>query len=154
MASPSPLFRCWLCPKGLITDHYESMFSTNVAWEPMILFLYPESKAHAANMGPIWGRQDPGGPHVGPMIIAIWVYTNWPILISKLFYELLLIMYISYVNNTLFSFITGIISTIWCYIKHNTTSGIGLTIIQHKTSYFKKSTMLGITRCTDPSMRV
>ena len=24
------------------------------------------------NMGPIWGRQDPGGPHVGPMNFAIW----------------------------------------------------------------------------------
>ena len=24
-------------------------------------------------MGPIWGRQDPGGPHVGPMSLAIWV---------------------------------------------------------------------------------
>ena len=24
-------------------------------------------------MGPIWGRQDPGGPHVGPMNFAIWV---------------------------------------------------------------------------------
>ena len=23
-------------------------------------------------MGPIWGRQDPGGPHVGPMNHAIW----------------------------------------------------------------------------------
>ena len=23
-------------------------------------------------MGPIWGRQDPGGPHVGPMNMAIW----------------------------------------------------------------------------------
>ena len=23
-------------------------------------------------MGPIWGRQDPGGPHVGPMNIASW----------------------------------------------------------------------------------
>ena len=22
--------------------------------------------------GPIWGRQDPGGPHVGPMNFAIW----------------------------------------------------------------------------------
>ena len=27
-----------------------------------------------ANMGPIWGRQDPGGPHVGLMNLAIWVY--------------------------------------------------------------------------------
>ena len=34
---------------------------------------YPDSKAHGANMGPIWGRQDPGGPHVGPMSFAIWI---------------------------------------------------------------------------------
>ena len=32
----------------------------------------PDSKVHGANMGPIWGRQDPGGPHVGPMNFAIW----------------------------------------------------------------------------------
>ena len=32
----------------------------------------PDSKVHVANMGPIWGRQDPGGPHVGPMNFAIW----------------------------------------------------------------------------------
>ena len=25
-------------------------------------------------MGPTWGRQDPGGPHVGPMNLAIWVW--------------------------------------------------------------------------------
>ena len=34
---------------------------------------YPDRKVHEANMGPIWGRQDPGGPHVGPMNFAIWV---------------------------------------------------------------------------------
>ena len=41
--------------------------------EPCIKFLIssrymchnPNSKVHGANMGPIWGRQDPGGPHVG-----------------------------------------------------------------------------------------
>ena len=33
----------------------------------------PDSKVHGANMGPIWGQQDPGGPHVGPMNLAIWV---------------------------------------------------------------------------------
>ena len=32
----------------------------------------PDSKVHGANMGPIWGWQDPGGPHVGPMNFAIW----------------------------------------------------------------------------------
>ena len=32
----------------------------------------PDSKVHGAIMGPIWGRQDPGGPHVRPMNFAIW----------------------------------------------------------------------------------
>ena len=32
----------------------------------------PDSKVHGANMGPIWGRQDPAGSHVGPMNFAIW----------------------------------------------------------------------------------
>ena len=34
--------------------------------------IIPDSKVHGANMGPIWGRQDPGGPHIGPMNFAIW----------------------------------------------------------------------------------
>ena len=44
-------------------------------------FLYhhnPDSKVHGDNMGPIWDRQDPGGPHVGPMNFAIWeCYVEW-----------------------------------------------------------------------------
>ena len=41
----------------------------------------PDSKVHGSNMGPIWGRQEPGGPHVllapdgphvGPMNFVIW----------------------------------------------------------------------------------
>ena len=32
----------------------------------------PDNKVHGANMGPIWGRQDPGGPHVGPMNFVLW----------------------------------------------------------------------------------
>ena len=40
---------------------------------------YPDSKVHGANMGPIWGRQDPGGPHIGPINFAIWV-TNSAVL--------------------------------------------------------------------------
>ena len=31
-----------------------------------------DSKVHGTNMGPIWGRQDPDGHHVGPMNFAIW----------------------------------------------------------------------------------
>ena len=47
-----------------------------------------DNKVHEANMGPIWGRQDPGGPHVGSMNLAIWepyymkafchyIFTTW-----------------------------------------------------------------------------
>ena len=35
--------------------------------------VFPDSKVHGANMSPIWGRQDPGGPHVGPVNFVIWV---------------------------------------------------------------------------------
>ena len=31
-----------------------------------------DNKVHGATMGPTWGREDPGGPHVGPMNLAIW----------------------------------------------------------------------------------
>ena len=42
-------------------------------WLPVAPFSnIPNSKVHGANMGPIWGRQDPGGPHVCPMNFAIW----------------------------------------------------------------------------------
>ena len=37
---------------------------------------YPDSKVHGANVGPVWGRQDPGGPHVGPMDFSIRVRTT------------------------------------------------------------------------------
>ena len=32
----------------------------------------PDSKVHGANMGPTLGQQDPGGPHVGHVNLAIW----------------------------------------------------------------------------------
>ena len=38
--------------------------------------IHPDSMVHGANMGPIWGRQDPGGPHFGPMNFTIWVWIN------------------------------------------------------------------------------
>ena len=31
----------------------------------------PDSKVYGANVGPIWGWQDPGGPHFGPMNLAV-----------------------------------------------------------------------------------
>ena len=34
--------------------------------------IIPDNKVHGANMGPTWGQQDPGGPHVGHMNPAVW----------------------------------------------------------------------------------
>ena len=34
--------------------------------------MIPDGKVHGANIGLIWGRQDSGGPHVGPMNFAVW----------------------------------------------------------------------------------
>ena len=31
----------------------------------------PDNKVYGANIGSTWGRQDPGGPHVGPMNFVI-----------------------------------------------------------------------------------
>ena len=36
-----------------------------------VLAQFPDSKVYGANMGPTWGRQDPGWPDVGPMNLAI-----------------------------------------------------------------------------------
>ena len=45
----------------------------NVFWPENVTGDYiPDSKVHGAHMGPIWGRQDPGVPHVGPMNFVIW----------------------------------------------------------------------------------
>ena len=53
-------------------------------WSAVVLRIYPlrkflstewgipDSKVYGANMGPIWGRRDPGGPHVDPTNLAIW----------------------------------------------------------------------------------
>ena len=38
---------------------------------------FPDSKIHGAKIGPIWGRQDPGGSHVGPINFVIWVVYAW-----------------------------------------------------------------------------
>ena len=41
-------------------------------WWPSLMLHIPGSKVQGANMRPIWGRQGPGGAHVGPMNLAIW----------------------------------------------------------------------------------
>ena len=49
-------------PAGLVPDNQERWLGTFSENTQQVI---PDSKVHGANMGPIWGRQDPGGPHVG-----------------------------------------------------------------------------------------
>ena len=53
---------------------FKGLFLTQhcCCWWVYFMNIHLDSKAHGANIGPIWGRQDPGGPHVGPMNFAIW----------------------------------------------------------------------------------
>ena len=57
---------------GSVLVHY-GLFTELFTQRPSGNENYSDSKVNGANMGPIWGRQDPGGPHVGPMNFAIWV---------------------------------------------------------------------------------
>ena len=50
--------------------------SLNKRWSlTMRMLIYSDSRVHGANMGSIWGRKNPGVPHVGPMNFVIWVIT-------------------------------------------------------------------------------
>ena len=42
-------------------------------WDRYYNLDFPDSKVYGTNMGPTWERQNPCGPHVGPMNLAIWV---------------------------------------------------------------------------------
>ena len=70
------------------STNHKRLISAN--WGPCLIYIilkknyhiivalhYPDSKVRGSNMGLIWGRQDPGGPHVGPMNLAIWVYFHF-----------------------------------------------------------------------------
>ena len=37
----------------------------------------PDSKVHGASMGPVWGRQDPGGLHVDPWTLLSGTESLW-----------------------------------------------------------------------------
>ena len=58
------------------SSHHRNIISTP---ESVLFYRYwtppPGNKVHGANMGPIWGRQDLGGPHIFPMNFAIWAST-------------------------------------------------------------------------------
>ena len=53
----------------MVTNYVQYLHRINWGY---IQIYRPDSKVLGTNVGPIWGRQDPGGPHVGPMNFAIW----------------------------------------------------------------------------------
>ena len=76
---------CWGNDKALdaldIHNYHAEPCAINDAEKPLEYPLtfknYPDSKVHGANMDPIGGRQDQGGPHVDPMNFAIWDSSTW-----------------------------------------------------------------------------
>ena len=52
---------------------YTNYDCINLLWKyDFVTWAIPDSKVQGAHMGPTWGRQDPGGPHVGHGNLAIW----------------------------------------------------------------------------------
>ena len=73
LAMPHKGIWCYIsaCRIAAHTRHYHLVISLKKEDYPTAQVLhknhtYPDSKVNGANMGPIWGRQEPGGPHVGP----------------------------------------------------------------------------------------
>ena len=67
--------RCCLAMIFIVNDITKYMYIFR-KWPSCLRLIgknYSDNKVHGTNMGPIWGRQGPGGPHVGPMNLAIWV---------------------------------------------------------------------------------
>ena len=62
-SSLSLLLLLSMSPYGVSTPHGVKHVSSQI-------YKLPDSEVHGANMRPIWGRQNPGGPHVGPMKFA------------------------------------------------------------------------------------
>ena len=55
----------------LILERVISLTSIGINIVMCNLITFPDSKVHAANMGPTWVLSTPGGPHVGPINLAI-----------------------------------------------------------------------------------
>ena len=58
-------------------------FDQNSLQSLRFIYIYPYNKVHGASMGPTWVLSAPDGPHIGPMNLAIWIYTLPPSLASS-----------------------------------------------------------------------
>ena len=70
-----------LAPANILTNGLiistQSWMTGLISIIPTNSLVFTDSKVLGANIGPIWGRQDPGGPHVGRMNFAIWDCSGW-----------------------------------------------------------------------------
>ena len=69
-------WKCYVQKLGTkLSNHQWVKIPPSIYWG-LVMDTDPYSMVYGANMGPPWGRQVPGGPHVGPMnmTIAIWGY--------------------------------------------------------------------------------
>ena len=64
--------RCLVCDRHRRHNYIRSVGDKLSGNLNLIFITIPDSKVHGANMGPNWGRQEPGGPRVGPMNFVIW----------------------------------------------------------------------------------
>ena len=61
----------WNCAGVMLTPNWDILIAHHHC-DLLITHANPDSKVHGADMGSTWGRQDPVGPHVGPMDLVIW----------------------------------------------------------------------------------
>ena len=66
----STIYMHWYGP--LTRKQVYSMWQIITSHKRHMPLQIPDSKVHGANMGPVWGWQDPGAPNIGPMNFAIW----------------------------------------------------------------------------------
>ena len=70
------------CTNPSMSSYIEDDMGILVRWHTQLDYTNPDTKIHGANVGPTWGHQDPGGPHVGHKNLAIWemlppMLTHW-----------------------------------------------------------------------------
>ena len=65
------LFSCNFFSCNFFYCFFFSVSFFPVTFFPTIIENYPDSKVHGAIMEPTWVLAAPGGPHVGPIILAI-----------------------------------------------------------------------------------
>ena len=74
----------FLCTDVIVLNYWRTRIFTNV-W---LNKTDPDSKVYGAYMGPTWVRQDPGGPHIGPMSLTllgtIEVFVKYPVALGFL----------------------------------------------------------------------